>query len=626
MNRDIIILRLRGILNPLVHEFGHIGHFGDHSSVNGPDISWFEMFCRSSWGIIAYTWATSDNTYLEKFRETLLKAIADKRYAEFKDYDQKAVELVPVAVLLLMFRKETWDVFSDQQRRTLIMYFENVNNIRLYANNWVFFRLMVCSVLQKLTGKDYGVTIAKDWRFIDKCYQGEGWFRDGLKGPEDYYNAWGFHFYSLLYYFLFDDTKRKEAIKERSLLFARQYQLFFDEKGRSIAFGRSLTYRYASLSFWSMMLVNNLLDEEEAKWAEVIISNNFEWWNNQQVYDKDGFQSLGYAYSNRFILEGYSSSGSVYWSLKAFMLLLTGKESAIWKEKGLASREVEHGNYRLVNGKMVISSTPSGNVAYINLVNRRGMKLRFANYLHFAYHSATGFNVDNGIPDFGEIPDDSSLVFAINGQIERKTDNLICLKRKDYIQKFIWRSGESVIVFSTIVPLGECHARINVIHSRVNCTCYETGFAVNSAVRGEIINSEMSCVINDLYNSAVLRILGDGIPVIIHNGNKCNLYNEITVMPSIKSSIKKGNTIMITLVGLTNSKADEENPFKNVKLKLNNNRIEIRQKNDKYVVDLENGFLLAAKALILEMVVKSEALISKMIYRLKVVLYRSIHN
>jgi hypothetical protein len=136
----------------------------------------------------------------------------------------------------------------------------------------------------------------------------------------------------------------------------------------------------------------------------------------------------------------------------------------------------------------------------------------------------------------------------------------------------------------------------------------------------------MSCVINDLYNSAVLRILGDGIPVIIHNGNKCNLYNEITVMPSIKSSIKKGNTIMITLVGLTNSKADEENPFKNVKLKLNNNRIEIRQKNDKYVVDLENGFLLAAKALILEMVVKSEALISKMIYRLKVVLYRSIHN
>ena len=626
MNRDKIIKQLQGILDPLVREYDNIGCFGDHSSVNGPDISWFEMFCRSSWGIIAYTRATSDTTYLERFSETLLKAIADKRYAEFKDYDQKMVELVPVAVLLLIFRKETWDAFPDKQRRILISYFENADKIRLYANNWVFFRLMVCRILQELTGKDYGRIIAKDWRFVDRCYQGEGWYRDGLKGPEDYYNAWGFHFYSLLYYYLFDDTERKGIIRERAKLFAREYQLFFDNRGRNIAFGRSLTYRYAALSFWSMMLVNNLLDEEEAKCAAAIISGSFEWWNKQQVYDKDGFQSLGYAYPNSLILECYSSSGSVYWSLKAFLLLLAERESGIWKEKELVPSRVEYGNFRIANGRIIISSTPSGNIAYTNLVNRHRMKLDYANYLHFAYHSATGFNVGNGITDFGKLPDDSSLVFDINGQIERRIDSIINLKRKDCIQKFIWRAGESIIVFSTIVPLGECFARINVIHSSVNCTCYETGFAINSDMMREIVNSEMSGVVNELYHSAIILIAGDGAPVIIHNWSKSNLYHEETAMPAIRSLIKKGNTVMITLAGLTNSKTGEENPFRNIKLRLNNNRLEIRQNDDIDTIDLGNGFLLVATALILEVAVKSAALFARLIYLLKVVLYRLIRR
>ena len=320
MNREALIEHLQKILEPLVAAYANIGSFGNRNSCYGPNISWFEMFCRSSYGIIAYTKATGNTSHLQAFSKTLLQVIQDNRFTGFKNYDQKAVELVPVATLLLLHRNETWDTYSIEQRKALTHYFENINKIRIGNNNWILFRILVCTILQKLTGKSYEKIVNKGWSIIDKCYQGEGWYRDGLRGTEDYYNAFGFHFYSLLYYYLTDNYERKENIKERALSFAHQFKFFFDNDGRSIPYGRSLIYRYAPLSFWSMMVVNQLLSKSEEIEAITIIRKNFNWWLLQDVYDTNGIQYLGYSYPNECMLEAYNSSGSPYWSLKFFLI------------------------------------------------------------------------------------------------------------------------------------------------------------------------------------------------------------------------------------------------------------------------------------------------------------------
>lgn len=587
MERDILIKRLQEILVPLIRAYSNYGTFGDHESCHGNDISWFEMFCRSSYGIVAYTRASNDFSFLNKFSETLLSIIKDNRYTEFKNYDQKAVELAPVALLLLMYKENTWDTYTMEQKQTITSYFENINKIQLCSNNWIFFRIIICSALQQLTGRDYSLHIDQGWKLVDQCYQGEGWYRDGINGTEDYYNAFGFHFYSLLYNYLFDDEERNKIIRKRAILFARQYYFFFDEEGRSIPFGRSLIYRYAVVSFWSMMLVNRLLNDKESKHASKLISNHLEWWSHQQVYDINGYQCLGYAYPNNYMLEAYNSSGSVYWSLKAFLVLLAGEQMEIWGHDDSCNQIIDYGSHRLANGNIIISTTPCGNIAYVNSFNGSGQRQDPAKYMHFAYHSATGFNIDRSLSNSVSLSDDSSLFFDINGvKIVRKS-NIIYKNRSYYIQDFFWRAGDYIKVYSSVIPLGNYYTRIHVIESRVDCTCYETGFPISSNDSRTILKTDTLCgVVNPFYNSAIYKLVGNGQPLFFRNERSSNIYYNETVLPAISYKIKKGRQIIADLTGLNYSSVSEDAIVDVVKstFVINGDRIEIKNGNQDYYI------------------------------------------
>ena len=41
--------------------------------------------------------------------------------------------------------------------------------------------------------------LADSLDFIEKCYVGDGWYRDGISGLPDYYVPWAMHFYGLVY-------------------------------------------------------------------------------------------------------------------------------------------------------------------------------------------------------------------------------------------------------------------------------------------------------------------------------------------------------------------------------------------------------------------------------------------
>ena len=138
------------------------------------------------------------------------------------------------------------------------------------------------------------------------------------------------HFYGLIYAKLArGDEKRVAAYKERAALFAKDIRHWFDEDGGTLAFGRSLTYRFACGGFWGALA---FADVEALPWGEIKgqFMRHLRWWADKPIANRDGILSIGYGYPNLFMSESYNSAGSPYWALKAFLPLALPDDHPFW--------------------------------------------------------------------------------------------------------------------------------------------------------------------------------------------------------------------------------------------------------------------------------------------------------
>lgn len=87
--------------------------------------------------------------------------------------------------------------------------------------------------------------------------------------------------------------------------------------GASVPFGRSLTYRFAMVAFWSAVAFAGL-DVFSPGVVKGIILRHLRWWQQQSIFDREGILTLGFAYPNLVMCEDYNSPGSPYWALKVF--------------------------------------------------------------------------------------------------------------------------------------------------------------------------------------------------------------------------------------------------------------------------------------------------------------------
>ena len=85
---------------------------------------------------------------------------------------------------------------------------------------------------------------------------------------------------------------------ERSRAFAPQFRHWFASDGAAVPLGRSLTYRFATSSFWGALA---LADVDALDWAAVrgLALRNLRWWSTQPISDRDGVLSVGFTYDNR---------------------------------------------------------------------------------------------------------------------------------------------------------------------------------------------------------------------------------------------------------------------------------------------------------------------------------------
>jgi len=166
---------------------------------------------------------------------------------------------------------------------------------------------------------------------LDHYYLENGWYYDGYENQIDYYIPFGMHYYGLIYakFMGDDDPERAQSYRDRAIRFSRDFKEWFSAEGASIPFGRSLTYRFAQSSFWSALAFS---DVEALPWGQMksLVLSNLRYWFKQSIFSSDGILTIGYAYQNLNMAEGYNAPGSPYWSLKTFLLLALPESHPFW--------------------------------------------------------------------------------------------------------------------------------------------------------------------------------------------------------------------------------------------------------------------------------------------------------
>src|SRR5699024_6189 len=150
---------------------------------------------------------------------------------------------------------------------------------------------------------------------IDSFYLGNGWYSDGKNFQRDYYVAFAFHFYGLLYS-RFSKDAHAEKFKKRAVRFSEDFIYWFDETGRSLPFGRSLTYRFAHVSFWVALILSDVYEKTPYSLGQIkkLILDHLCFWKEQPITaSANGNLSIGYGYSQQLLSEDYNSPGSPMW-------------------------------------------------------------------------------------------------------------------------------------------------------------------------------------------------------------------------------------------------------------------------------------------------------------------------
>lgn len=340
------------------------------------------------------------------------------------------------------------------------------------------------------------------------------------------------------------------------MLFGKNFIYWFDEDGAALPFGRSLTYRFAQVSFWSACLMVGVYPYP----VEVIkglIVRHMQDWLKKPVFDRNHILTIGYAYPDLVMGERYNGPGSPYWSLKTFAFLMLPDDHIFWSAKPAPMPALE--KVKLIPyADMLMSVYDGHNTAYVpGRYSPAGHGQSQAKYGKFAYDTRFGFHVARSCFELHEAAPDSMLAFCINGYtyVRRICEDFTVSEDKVISS---WSPYPDIQVETTVIPESWGHRRIHRIVSNVECEAYDCGFGIASdpddgyeagTEEGAAWakNRYASCEVTGEYmDDAGEWLLEPG--VVIDADPNTNLLYPKAVIPAVKYRIMEGVTVIETCV------------------------------------------------------------------------------
>ncbi len=534
---------------------GSSAHYSGH-------VALFEGWSRLLWGVVplrlgGYVWKGEDR-HGQGFM-----AGPDPLNVEYwgavQDHDQRIVEMAAMSLALLLCRNEYWDSLTESQRKNLSSWLYSVNGKAIGENNWHYFRILVNLALQNL-GEPYDQTqMEADLDFIDGLYVGDGWYRDDV--PFDYYNPFAIHFYSLIYYAYMRecDSVRCERYRERVIKFAKQYVTYYAAEGQSIPFGRSQTYRFAVVSFFSACAFAGI---EVLPWGVLkgLVLRNLRWWFSKPIFDNAGLLTIGYAYPSLIVADEYNAPGSPYWALKTYLVLALGDDHPFWKSEE-QDMPVLPTVTHLPVPKVLMCHTCQKDVVMLSAGQYPAFELNHAaeKYSKFAYSTDFGFSVSISPFGFDKTGCDSMLFFSEGDGYWRPRRKVeYCLSTDEQLYSR-WSPFPDVVVRTWLFPAGDWHVRIHMVSSKRDVVMKEGGFGI---MRYDGIQPDVGFEQTFFSNghgleiklpwgvSVVEDLLGVRMAECVKPRPNLNLMFSTSVVPVLNSGCRSDETVMLaTLVG-----------------------------------------------------------------------------
>ncbi|WGF87529.1 DUF2264 domain-containing protein [Marinivivus vitaminiproducens] len=484
--RDDLRAALADLFAPLVPHFSpgrarvRLGGGAAHFDQAAAEL---EGFARPLWGLAPLALGKGDFDHWDLFREGLANG-TDPDHPEFwgeqTDRNQRLVEMAALGFALALIPEIVWQPQSERAKRNIVRYLARANELAYGENNWKFFRILVDLGLERVGAPFDRGPMQAYLDELEHLYLGDGWYRDGPVRRVDHYVPFALHFYSLIYAELAPhDSARAERYRERAALFASDFQHWFAEDGAVLPFGRSLTYRFATGSFWGALAFADL---EALPWGVIksLHLRHLRWWSRHPIADRDGVLSIGYGYPNLMMSESYNSPGSPYWAFKAFLPLALPEDHPFWLAEEAPSPDVD-GPVPLPHPGMVVERTTGHCYALSSGQENLQMRHGPEKYAKFAYSSRYAFSVESDQRSFAGGAFDSMLALSDDGRHYRVREaNEAALVVGDMLYA-LWRPWPDVTVETWLLPQGPWHVRLHRIVSERALTLTEGGFALGRA-------------------------------------------------------------------------------------------------------------------------------------------------
>ena len=580
-SRRDVVAYLNGMLGALDKQFppgSSRFSLGETCAHYATDIAQMEGLSRALWGLFPLMAGGEGESWSEKYLDAI-KLGTDPQSAgywgETGPYDQRLVEMAAYGLGLSLLGDKLLDRFTEREVMNLHAWLSQITDAQMPDSNWNYFAIMV-QLGFKRAGLPYDQR-AIDHRFalMDAYYLGDGWYSDGPGRPKDYYISMAFHFYGLIYAALSGDEARADVLRERSRQFAQDFIYWSAADGASVPFGRSLTYRFAMVAFWSAVAFSGL-EVFTPGIVKGIILRHLRWWQQQPITDRDGILTLGFAYPNLAMCEDYNSPGSPYWALKTWLILALPETHPFWLADeeplpALAEKHViPHAQQILIHAEKSqhVTMLTAGQLELNNYVNTD------AKYTKFAYSSRFGFTIERGRFGLKHAACDSMLLLADGDDYYRGRRECEAVRVDENYLYSRWSPWHDVHIDTWQVPFGEWHLRLHRINSARALQTAEGGFAV---MKTEHQIRERGCYLAAENGSSVIVDLSPAITrlpdSIVTPPNSSIMFPECATIPLLKTDIPQGESWLCCAVFASEKQKLAARPHLNI----TQNQVEIRE-------------------------------------------------
>jgi len=523
-----------------------------------------EGFARPLWGLAPLAAGGGEFDDWALIRQGLANG-SDPRHPEYWGIalarDQLLVEMAPIAFSLLLAPEQVWQPLSADAQRKLGAWLDQVNKTPLFDCNWLFFKVLVNLGLAHV-GAPHDTDASKAaLDRLENFYLGDGWYFDGANGTRDYYNAFAFHFYGLIYaaHAAKTDPERASRFRERAAEFGSEFIYLFSSNGSAIPYGRSLIYRFAQGAFWGALAYANV---EAMDWGVVkgLLFRHLRWWFKQPIFDRSGLLTVGYGYANGAMTEGYNSSSSPYWAMKAFLPLALPESHPFWQSEEKPLPKLK-GTRVLKQPGFVIYRASGAQDHVVALTNgeneglARGFRHAAEKYAKFAYSTRFAFSVPNSQVASDTEAHDSMLALSEDGLYFRVRRETVATAIDGNVLYSRWHPWPDVEIETWLAPASPWHVRLHRIRTTRSLSTIEGGFSIDRAADdGPVLHGKREeglgfSLVSSTAGACGLRDLeGKRRGYICLAEPNTNLQYPRSLIPSLRGKYEPGEHLLICAV------------------------------------------------------------------------------